>query len=128
MTRFILVVVSAAMMIGCGGTQEPAAAPAAASGPPTISKLVPPGTVEKTPFQMQAGGKSAISVEGSGFAPGSAVYANGQKLTTAFGNAGWVTAELPPELFAKAGGVAIKVMNSDGKESNAVEFRVSPPQ
>lgn len=119
------------LLSGCGSSQQQAAppsAPAAPTGPPAIAKLVPDGTIEKRAFQVQADGKSAISVEGANFTHGSAVVANGIKLNTAFGNAGWVSAEVPPEIFAKAGGVAIKVVNPDGRESNSVEFRVAPQQ
>lgn len=124
-------ILCAALLTGCGTSQQQAASPSASSapaGPPAIAKLVPDGTTERRPFQVQSDGKSAISVEGANFTHGSAVVANGIKLNTAFGNAGWVSAEVPPEIFAKAGGVAIKVVNPDGKESNSVEFRVAPQQ
>ena len=100
--------------------------PAASAAPPIILSLTPPGTKEKTSYNLQADGSSAFSVTGKGFAVGSTVTANGQKLQTAFGNPTWLTAKMPAELYAKAGAVAIKVINADGKESNSSDFKVDP--
>lgn len=111
-------------LAACG---DPPHQPPAVSAPaPVIAKLAPAGTAEKTPFQVQPNGKPALSVSGANFVAGVVLHANGQKLVTVFGNAGWLTAEFPSELFAKAGAVAIKAVNPDGGESAPVEFVVSP--
>ena len=53
------------------------------------------------------------------------ITANGKKLPTAFGNSGWLTAEMPSALYEKPGVVTIKVVNSNGKESNPFDFKVT---
>lgn len=125
--KLILPILLFAFLAACGPSPQTGAQPAPGSPAlkPVISSLTPAGTVEKTPFQVQPDGTSAISVTGQNFEAGTVVFANGQKLDSVFGNPTWVTATMPPQLFAKAGIVAIKVIASDGKESDPVNFEVS---
>ena len=83
------------------------------------------GTVEAAKFTVQADGSSAFSVTGKGFVRGAAITANGRKLATIFGNAGWLTATMPAVFYEKPAIVAIKVVNPSGKESNSVDFTVT---
>jgi hypothetical protein len=113
---------------GCGEPQQPeqAAAPPPASKPaPYLLIVTPRGTTEKTAFNTQPDGVSAFSVTGKGFDPHAVITANGQKLTTIFGDSGWLTSAMPGELYEKAGVVTIKVVNSNGKESNSFDFNVT---
>ena len=115
------------LLAGCGGTERtaPAADPAVNKPAPVVTALSPPGTVENVPFNVQSNNESAFSINGNGFDHKAAVIANGARLKSAFGNPGWVTAEMPRALFAKPGVVTIKVVNSDGKESNSVDFKIA---
>ena len=115
-------------MIGCGEPTKPeVAAPAAAASDatPSILSVGPAKTVEATKFNVQGDGSSAFSVTGQGFVRGSVIMANGQKLATMFGNAGWVTAIMPAGLYEKPGVVALKIVNPNGKESNSSDFTVT---
>lgn len=115
-------------MVGCGEPPKPEqAAPAAAVSTvaPYLLSVVPARTVEATKFNAQADGSSAFSVTGKGFDRGSVITANGQKMATVFGSAGWLTATMPTGLYEKAGAVAIKVVNPNGKESNSFDFTVT---
>ena len=116
----------------CGGCGEPqksgpeAAAVAPASmAAPYLLVVTPRGTVEKVGFNTQPDGGSAFAVNGKGFDPHAVITANGRKLPTAFGNSGWLTSEMPGELYEKPGVVTIKVVDSNGKESNPFDFKVT---
>jgi hypothetical protein len=116
------------LLAGCGEPQEPrqAAAPPPASKPaPYLLVVTPRGTTERAAFNRQPDGGSAFSVTGKGFDPYAVITANGQKLTTIFGTSGWLTSEMPGPLYEKAGVVTIKVVNSNGKESNSFGFNVT---
>jgi hypothetical protein len=112
------------MLAGC--TPKPASTPPVTNYPPYLLVVTPRGTIERTPFNKQPDGKSGFSVTGKGFDPQAVIVANGQKLETVFGNWGWLTSSMPKELYEKAGVVKIKVLNSNGKESNAFDFKVTP--
>ena len=123
-----LVVLAALLLCSCrgGGRSGPEHAPLTPAGEtPIITAIAPPGTAEKTPFQVQRSGESAISVVGRHFQQGAIITANGQGLTTTFGNAELLTAFVPPDIYAKPGTVAIKVINPDVKDSNALVFSVT---
>ena len=92
---------------------------------PYLLVVTPRGTVEKTSFNKQPDGGSAFAANGKGFDPHAVITANGRKLPTAFGNSGWLTSEMPSELYEKAGVVTIKVLDSNGKESNSFDFKVT---
>ena len=94
---------------------------------PRVERVVPDGTEVGRGFQVQPRGDSALSVHGIGFRRGSAVVLGGRRLETTFGNAGWMTASVPPELYAKPGRLELKVVDPAGRASNAVPFDVRPP-
>jgi len=120
------------LILLCGGCSEPhKSAPAAITAAPATMRapyllvVTPRGTVEKTPFNKQPDGGSAFAANGKGFDPLAVITANGRKLPTAFGNSGWLTSEMPRELYEKPGVVTIKVVDSNGKESNSFDFKVT---
>ena len=114
---------------GCGKPQrsgQAATAPSPVSmRAPYLLVVTPRETVEKTAFNIQPDGGSAFAVNGKGFDPHAVITVNGEKLRTAFGNSGWLTAEMPGALYEKPGVVTIKVVNSNGKESNSFDFKVT---
>jgi hypothetical protein len=118
------------LLAGCGGSQqsEQAAGPPLAmrNAAPYLLYVTPREAIEKTPFNVQPDGGSAFSATGKGFDPHATITANGEKLKTTFGNSGWLTAEMPAGLVEKIGVVTIRVVNPNGKESNSVDFRVTP--
>ena len=125
----MLVVVAFLLSVACGEPrkpEQPSTKAVVIKGPPYLLFVTPRETVEKKSFNVQADGGSAFAVNGKGFDPHAVITANGQKLPTTFGNAGWLTAEMPAELYANAGVVTINVVNSSGKKSNSFEFKVTP--
>jgi hypothetical protein len=127
MKRILLVPVLL-LWAGCGESQKSGPADTAApmsQAAPYLLVVTPRETVEKTAFNTQPDGGSAFAANGKGFDPHAVITANGQELPTAFGNSGWLTAEMPRALYEKAGVVTIKVVNSNGKESNSFDFRVT---
>jgi hypothetical protein len=91
---------------------------------PVLSLSQPQETTVNTGFVVQPNGYSALSVTGKNFEPGAAILANGSRLDTTFGNSGWMTALFPSDLYATSGVVELKVVNPDGKSSNAINFLV----
>ena len=114
---------------GCGEPQNPQPAvvrPRPARKPaPYLLYVVPAGTKEGVPFNLQPGGDSALAVIGKGFDRLAVITAGGRKLDTSYGNSGWLTTGLPNELYQKPGTVEIRVLNPDGRASNPVEFKVT---
>ncbi len=114
---------------GCNGPQnaEPAVVrPRPARKPaPYLLYVVPPGTKEGLPLNVQAGGVPAFAVIGKGFDRLAVITAAGRRLETSYGNSGWLTAGLPNDLFQKPGAVEIRVVNPDGRSSNPVAFQVT---
>jgi hypothetical protein len=127
--RFLLLTVVLGGLCGCSDPTTPDSNPLpqpAATASPHIDSITPAGTAAGVVFNRQPDGSAAFSVNGSGFAAGAVITANGEKLTTAFGNAGWVTAVMPRNFYAQAGRVAIQVTNPDGATSNTLDFEVKP--
>ena len=124
-----LVVPLLLLCASCGEPQKSGSAATAAAPMtkafPYLLVVTPRGTVEKTPFNIQADGGSAFSANGKGFDPHAVITANGRKLPTSFGNSGWLTSEMPSELYEKPGVVTIKVLDSNGQESNSFDFKVT---
>jgi uncharacterized protein (TIGR03437 family) len=88
------------------------------SSAPTISSLSPSSTA--------AGGAAfSLTVNGSGFASGAAVEWNGTALPTTFVGATQLTAAVPANLIAAAGGAAVTVANPTGPASFAVTFTIA---
>jgi hypothetical protein len=116
------------LLAGCDEPQTPrqvAAPPPVSKRAPYLLVVTPRGTTPKTAFNTQSDGGSGFSVTGKGFDPHAVITADGQRLSTMFGNSGWLTSEMPGGLYEKAGVVTIKVVNSDGQESNPFDFKVT---
>jgi hypothetical protein len=93
--------------------------------PPRIDRVVPSSVRAGVPFQVQPDGSSALSIEGAGFRPGVFVMLADRPLITAFGNSGWITATVPPELTRRAGRLELRVVDP-GRGSSSAVFEVVP--
>lgn len=91
-----------------------------------VTAVVPPGTRAGVGFQIQPTGESAVSVLGNGFRRGAVVVLDGRRLATTFGNAGWITARVPRNLYAAPGVLELRVVNAEGTPSNIALFEVRP--
>lgn len=87
-------------------------------GGPTLSAI--------TPNSAGAGSKGVMKITGSGFTAVPTVMFNGQPVTTSFVNATELNAVVLADQIPQAGNVSVKVVNPDGKESNAMMFNVTP--
>ena len=92
--------------------------------PPKLSKIIPPRTSVDVPFAVQPNGKSVINIHGTGFQHGARILFDGVPLESAFGNPGWMNAYVPDEYFSRERIADIAVRNSDGQESNVLQFEV----
>ena len=107
---------TAAVSVSSGGVMSGAASLTIA-GRPAISSL--------NPSTATTGGTTfTLTVTGSGFASGAAVWWNGTALTTTFGSATQLTATVPANMIATAGSASITV-NSGGITSPAATFTIS---
>jgi hypothetical protein len=97
-----------------------------ASGGPRVDRVVPAFAKAGVPFQVQPDGYSALSIEGAGFRPGAVVVLAGRPLTTVFGNSGWITATVPPELSQRPGRLELRVVDPERGPSAAASFEVRP--
>ena len=89
---------------------------------PTITSL--------NPAAVGAGGQAfTLTVNGTGFVPGSVVQVNGENRQTTVVSATQLTAQITAEDIAVSGSVAIRVFNPapGGGTSNQVEFTVINP-
>jgi hypothetical protein len=108
------------------GCSEPVKQPTAAipAKPPILVSISPASTVAGQAFNVQADGRSAIGVNFKD-ATGAAVIVFGSKpLDTAHG-ADFLSAIVPPELYANPGNVPVFIRDAGG-ESNKVDFVVKP--
>jgi hypothetical protein len=83
-----------------------------------------------SPATIGAGGPAfTLTVNGTGFVPGSVVQANGENRQTTVGGATQLTAQITAEDIAVSGSVAIRVFNPapGGGTSNQVELTVVNP-
>jgi hypothetical protein len=93
---------------------------------PVITAIYPRGTKRGVGFNVQPDGRSAMSVEGRWFEPGSVVVVSGRRLETMFVSSESLTVILPNDLFANAGDVPMQVKNADNATSAAIMFAVRP--
>jgi hypothetical protein len=109
------VLLLAALTTACGGygaSNNPTA-----SGSVQIQQLVPSSTT--------AGSSSfVLTINGSGFAPGSVVYWNAMPQTTMYITASQVAANIPASLLANPVTVSVYV-RSNNANSNTVSFTVN---
>jgi hypothetical protein len=68
-----------------------------------------------------------ISITGSGFEPGSAVFIDSSPAPTSFVSDGALTAAVPARVTGVAGDHAVEVRNENGNRSNAVTLTIIPP-
>ena len=92
--------------------------------PPKLSRVAPPRTPVGVPFTVQPNGMSVINVYGAEFQAGAEIWFNDTRLESAVGNARWMNAYVPAELYSREGDIAVSVRNPDGKVSNVMQFEV----
>jgi hypothetical protein len=93
--------------------------------PLVLHAVSPDSTTVGVEFGRQPNGNSAISISCENGAPGAIVVFQGRELVTAFGDSTWLTAEVPPDLLARAGSYEV-YLKEGGRESNHVAFVVRP--
>jgi hypothetical protein len=96
----------------------------------TIGPAIAPLAVSSiSPASATVGGPGfTLTVNGSGFVPGSQVTFNLNKVPTTFINSTQLTASIPASAIAIAGNPYVIVTNPDGFASVAVTFTVNNPQ
>jgi uncharacterized protein (TIGR03437 family) len=78
------------------------------------------------PSSAAAGGPAfTLTVNGSGYVPGSTVQWNGSPLTTSYVSGAQLTAPVSASLIATPGSPGVTVVNPGGAASNAVKFTVN---
>ena len=92
--------------------------------PPRLLKIIPPRTFVGVPFAVQPNGKSVLNIHGTGFQHGARILFDGVPLESAFGNPGWMNAYVPDEYYSRERIANIAVRNSDGQESNVIQFEI----
>jgi uncharacterized protein (TIGR03437 family) len=94
--------------------------------PFAITGSVPPSLASLSPASIQAGGAAfTLTVNGSGFVPGSQVQWNASFLTTTFVSATQLKAQVEAFRIAGAAGAAVNVWNPDNSLSGAITFVVN---
>ncbi len=89
----------------------------AAVAAPTLSSV--------SPTSAPAGGPAfTLTVNGSGFLPGSTVQWNGSAVTTTYFNGTQVTASIGAALIANPGSASVTLVNPNGSVSNPVTFTI----
>jgi len=67
-----------------------------------------------------------VTLQGSSFQPGAAVRVNNRRLSARFINFQTLSIIVPERDLARPGKLAIKVINADGGESNALDLEIGP--
>lgn len=136
MNRRLIVIafalLSLALLCACAGeTEKPVettasdTAAASTEGALQLLQLMPATTTEATDFNVQPDGTSAIALATENATNKTMLVFGGRTITPVFGNPKFLSATIPPELYAQPGNV--KVYLSDGKRiSNELEFVVTP--
>ena len=91
---------------------------------PRLDRVIPEKVMAGQPFQVQPGGRSALSVTGENLVKGSRIRVNGQPLETNDGDGRSLNAFVPNELFAEPGLLPVTVETPDAQVSNALPFAV----
>jgi uncharacterized protein (TIGR03437 family) len=117
---FIATVGPANITVSESGVTSNAVTFTVTSPPPVISSLTPSNTV--------AGGPPfTLTVTGTGFISGATVNWNGSALTTTFGSATQLGAQVPASLIATGGTPSSVTVSETGAISNALPFTINPP-
>jgi uncharacterized protein (TIGR03437 family) len=102
---------------------------AAGEQPAQISVTGPLGITSLNPPSATAGGSAfSLTVNGTGFVPGSTVQWNASALSATFASASQLTALVPPSLIATRGTASVTVSNPGGATSNSATFTIAAPQ
>jgi len=112
------------LLFAAGCSERVKEQPAIPAKPPTLVSISPASTVAGQAFNVQPDGRSAL---GANFkdVTGAAVIVFGSKpLDTAHG-ANFLSAIVPPELYATAGNVPVFIRDAGG-DSNKIDFVVKP--
>jgi starch synthase len=99
--------------------------PAPASKLPLLHGIEPTSTRAGQGFSLQPGGCSGLSVRCENAGPGTVVVFGGRALETTYGGPTWLTAEVPPDLYAEPGNRDVYLTDGTG-ESLPMEFVVEP--
>jgi glycosyltransferase involved in cell wall biosynthesis len=93
-------------------------------GPIKLNRLDPARTSVGRGFNIQPGGRSALSIqcEGAGF--WTTVVFGGTRLQTTYGGPDWLTALVPDELLARPACHCVQLIDERLGESNSIEFAV----
>jgi hypothetical protein len=96
------------------------------TGPaPVIDAVYPTGTIARQDFNVQPGGGSAMGIRGSNFLPDCKILFGSKELETVYRDVNFLSAFVPPALYAAPGVIEVRVRNSDGKLSQPWPFLVS---
>jgi uncharacterized protein (TIGR03437 family) len=123
-------VIPAGLLADAGTAQVMVTTPGAAASNVMDFRIDPPKPVISilTPASAAPGtSRLMLTIAGSNFAPGCVVQWNGTPLSTAFGNASQVTADVPGNLLVEAGFAAITVLNPGGVASAPASFAIVVP-
>lgn len=111
---------------GARGLHLAAMTPARSYPSPLLLRRVdPPRLRAGKPFNVQADGQSALSLECMNATPDSVVVFGGVPLATAYGSSTWLTAIVPADLFSQPGRYRITLRRGT-EESNSIEVIVEP--
>ena len=103
-----------------------AAASAAASADPLVLLQVSPSDVHVgNQVGVQPNGQAAISISAQNAGTGTVVILDGQPLPTVVGDASWVTATLPGDIYQHAGSHQV-YLRDGARRSNPFAFTVQP--
>ena len=108
------------LLFAAGCSERVKEQPAIPAKPPTLVSISPASTVAGQAFNVQPDGRSAL---GANFKEAVIVFGS-KPLDTAHG-ANFLSAIVPPELYATAGNVPVFIRDAGG-DSNKIDFVVKP--
>lgn len=133
-TTRLTATVPAGLILSSGTAQVTVVNPAPGGGTSAArvftvnAALVPPSVTLLTPQVVGVGSPGGtFALDGSGFAPGARVRANGADLTTTFVSSTRLAAALPASLLQVITTLAIDVVNPDGGTSTSRPLAVGNP-
>jgi hypothetical protein len=91
--------------------------------PPTLQQVLPARTQVGQGFNVQRDGQSALAVICTNATPDTTIVFGMTPLTTFYGGSTWLSAIVPPDLYARPGRYPIYLVNRAG-ESSRIEFIV----
>src|SRR3954471_7970503 len=116
---------TAVLLLFAAGCSEPVKQqPVIPAKPPTLVSISPASTVAGQAFNVQADGRSALGVNFKDATDKAVIVFGSKPLDTAHGT-NFLSAIVPPELYATAGNVPVFIRDAGG-DSNKVDFVVKP--